>query len=68
MPVKIQSIAHDTIADEIGTKPEDIVLSINGHAINDELDYMFYQSEGQITLKIKRGERTFTHFFEKGID
>ncbi|HHI88268.1 MAG TPA: DUF512 domain-containing protein, partial [Candidatus Cloacimonetes bacterium] len=43
-------------------------LSINGHAINDELDYMFYQSEGQITLKIKRGERTFTHFFEKGID
>lgn len=68
MPVKIQSIQTGTLAEDIGIQPEDILLSINGHAINDELDYMFYQSEGQITLKIKRGERTFTHFFEKGID
>lgn len=68
MPVKIQSVTTDTIADEIGIKSEDILLSINGHAINDELDYIFYQADEQITLKIKRGERTFTHFFEKDID
>ena len=68
MPVKIQSIQTGTLAEDIGIQPEDILLSINDHAIHDELDYMFYQSEGQITLKIKRGERTFTHFFEKGID
>ena len=68
MPVKIQSIQTGTLAENIGIQPEDILLSINDHAIHDELDYIFYQSEEQITLKIKRGERTFTHFFEKGID
>ncbi len=68
MPVKIQSIVPDTIADEIGIQSEDILLLINGHAIHDELDYIFYQSDEQITLQIKRGERTFTHFFEKDID
>jgi len=68
MPVKIQSIQTGTLAENIGIQPEDILLSINDHAIHDELDYIFYQSEEQITLKIKRGERTFTHFFEKDID
>ena len=68
MNVKVQYILPDTIADEIKIQPEDILLSINGHAIHDELDYIFYQSEEQITLKIKRGEKTFTHFFKKNID
>jgi len=68
MPVKIQSILPETIADEIGIQPEDILLSINGHAIHDELDYIFYQSDEQITLQIKSGETTFTNFFEKDID
>ncbi len=57
MNVKVQYILPDTIADEIKIQPEDILLSINGHAIHDELDYIFYQSEEQITLKIKRGEK-----------
>ena len=68
MPAKIQSITPDTIADEISIQPEDSLLSINGHNIHDELDYVFYQADEQITLKIKRGEKTFTHFFEKDID
>jgi len=68
MPVKIQSITPDTIANEIGIMPKDVLLSINGHAIHDELDYIFYQADEKITVRIQRGETTFTHFFEKDID
>jgi len=68
MLVKIRSVTTDTIADEIGIQPEDSLLSINGHAIHDELDYIFYQADEKITVRIQRGEKTFTHFFEKDID
>ena len=68
MPVRIQSIASETIAEEIGIKPADILISINGHEIQDVLDYIFYQAEEKLTLRIQSGEHTFTHFFEKEID
>ncbi len=68
MPVKIQSIQPDTIAEEIELQPEDILISINGHEIHDVLDYIFFQTDEKLTIKIQRGEKTLTHFFEKDID
>ncbi len=68
MSVKILSIQPNTLAEEIGLQSEDILISINGHEIQDVLDYIFYQAEEKLTLRIQRGEHTFTHFFEKKID
>ena len=68
MPVKIQSIQTGTPAEDIGIQPEDILISINGHEIHDVLDYIFFQTDEKLTIKIQRGEKTLTHFFEKDID
>jgi len=68
MPVRIQSIVSETIAEEIVIQPEDILISINGHEIQDVLDYIFYQADEKLTVRIQRGGHTFTHFFEKEID
>jgi putative radical SAM enzyme (TIGR03279 family) len=68
MPVRIQSIASETIAEEIGIQPEDNLISINGHEIQDVLDYIFYQADEKLTVRIQRGGHTFTHFFEKETD
>ena len=68
MPVRIQSIASETIAEEIGIQTEDILISINGHEIQDVLDYIFYQADEKLTVRIQRGKQILTHFFEKEID
>lgn len=68
MPIRIQSIVSESIAEEIGIQTEDILLSINGNIIHDVLDYIFFQADEKLTVRIQRGEKTLTHFFEKDID
>ncbi|MBN2016708.1 MAG: DUF512 domain-containing protein [Candidatus Cloacimonetes bacterium] len=68
MPVKIQAIQPDSIAEELGILPEDTLVSINGHEIQDELDYLFYQADEKISLVVTDQEKTVTHIFGKDID
>ncbi len=54
MPLKIKSVNNQTISNNIGIQPNDIIISINNHNINDIIDYKFYQSDENLRIKIQR--------------
>jgi putative radical SAM enzyme (TIGR03279 family) len=51
--MKIKSIEIGSIVCRHAIFPEDELLEINGHPINDVIDYKFYSSESILTLKLK---------------
>ena len=60
MAVVIAAVAPHSPAAKKRIKAGDTLLSINGHAIDDVLDYRFYLTEPRLTLEImtSRGLRT----------
>jgi len=68
MPVKIKKVLKHSLAEEMNIQTGDILLEINDHSINDNLDYIFYQTEEELKLIILRGIQKFTHFIEKKLD
>lgn len=58
MQAIINQVPEGTFAEEIGLKKGDIVLSMNGHPVNDIIDYMYYSRDDVINLKIRRGTRS----------
>ena len=63
--VRISEIVPNSIAFELGIEREDVLVSVNGFEINDVLDYRFYLTEENITLKIKRGNDVLEFDIEK---
>jgi len=58
--VKIVAVEPQSIAEEVGISPGDELLEINGQRIRDDIDYRFYQGDGNITLKVAhQGEVVF---------
>lgn len=53
--VKITGVLPHSRADRHGIKAGDILLEINGFAINDVLDYRFRLAEDVVVLKLHRG-------------
>jgi len=53
MPVKIISILPESLAAENGLKESDVIISINGHPINDFLDLQFYSADEFLSIKYK---------------
>jgi putative radical SAM enzyme (TIGR03279 family) len=51
--MKIKFIRNGSIASFHPIFPEDELLEINGHPINDVIDYKFYSSEPILTLKLR---------------
>jgi len=55
--VIVEEIKEKTLAERIGLKKGDLLLSINGKKIRDAIDLLFYGSEPFLCIKIKRGDR-----------
>jgi putative radical SAM enzyme (TIGR03279 family) len=54
----IAAITPNSIAARLGWQPGDRLLSLNGHALRDVLDYRFYQAEEQVqAVLLRHGER-----------
>ncbi len=49
---RIAMVEEHSLGEHVGIKPGDRVISVNGHALRDELDYRFYISEEDVTIVI----------------
>lgn len=52
MSVLINGVAKKSIADKKGIRAGDVLISVNGHEINDVLDYSFYVKEEKLVLAL----------------
>lgn len=50
----VSGVVTDSIADETGIEAGDIIVSVNGHPIEDELDFRFYAACEYLELLIKK--------------
>lgn len=64
--VTIQSVEHGTLAMRAGIQAGDILISINGNAIADVLDYRFHLVNQTLSLLIHRGPDLLTVEIRKG--
>ena len=52
--LEIARVAPGGIADGLGLQPGDRIISINGEAIGDVIDYRFHVADERITLTMKK--------------
>ncbi len=64
--VEITAVIPHSRAEKAGILSGDILMSINGHAITDVLDYRFYLADRHVTLELRRGEADFDVSIDKG--
>ncbi|MBR4256764.1 MAG: DUF512 domain-containing protein [Clostridia bacterium] len=63
--VTVVNVVPGSAADRAGVKKGDILLDIDGHNINDVLDYRFYMTEQRIKMLIHRGPDLLTVTVDK---
>ncbi len=57
--VEVTSVENGSPASRAGILPGDYIISIDGHEINDVLDYRYYLTPRAVTFKIHRGPELF---------
>ena len=66
--MKIVSIQPFSAASSLKIKTGDILKQINGHSINDVIDYQFYSAEEVLTLSLEQDGVEYSVEVQKGID
>lgn len=61
--VELGSIAHD-----LGWEPGDEIVSINGHALHDIIDFRYYCADEFLDVVVKHGDLTVEFEIEKDYD
>ena len=64
--VEITEVHGHSRAEKAGVRAGDILLSINGKAIADVLDYRFYLADSHIILTLRRDSNDFAVTIDKG--
>ena len=64
--VRIKSVEENSYAHKAGIKPLDTLVAINGHEIQDVLDYRFYLAEKRISLELVNADGKYTKRIKKG--
>ena len=54
MPQRIFSVDPESPGDRAGLRPGDTLLTINGHAILDVLDYRYHSEAARLRLEVER--------------
>lgn len=61
----ISLVERDSIAEEMGLRPGDAIVAINGRRVMDRLDYQFRITEPLVEISVRRDEQTVTFRLEK---
>ncbi len=61
----VESIAPESIAEELGILPGDCIIAINGHRLRDVIDYQFYGSEESLVIATSRGGQEIVYKLER---
>lgn len=61
----IDRVEPDSIAYELGWRPGDEIVSINGHSLADLIDYRFYTSDEHLWVVVRGGDVTVEFEIEK---
>ncbi len=64
----IVAVSPGSLAERVGLRPGDELLSINGHRLRDVIDVQFYSAEERLTLQARRGEQEFAAEAERRYD
>ncbi len=62
--MKITRVLPGSIAAELDIRPGDELTAVNGHAVEDVIDYRFYLQDDDLELEIRRGEETTVYEIE----
>lgn len=52
--VKVNDVRIGSIADEVGIKPGDIIININGQVISDYIDYSYLTADDYFSIMVKK--------------
>lgn len=63
--MKITLVEPESIAEEIGLRPGDDLIEVNGRRILDSIDYRFHEHDEEITLKVSRNNEVMLYDIEK---
>ncbi len=66
---RVSGVQPGSSAQAAGLRAGDVVVSINGHALRDVIDYRFYGADEELDLTIQRGaDVSFGMHIERGYD
>ncbi|MDD2361544.1 MAG: DUF512 domain-containing protein [Oscillospiraceae bacterium] len=68
MGVLISGVEPNSAAAHLGILPGDMLMKINGHDIEDVLDYQFYMTEAELTMSLVRYGKAFSRRLTKQPD
>ncbi len=57
-PGLIANVADGSLADEIGLRPGDRVVAVDGRPVIDFIDFQFHAQSESVTIEVARGEHT----------
>jgi len=63
--LNIIKVTKGSIAEELGIQPDDKLLKVNDHPVNDQIDFRFHSAEEKIELLLQRGTEQFQYEIEK---
>jgi putative radical SAM enzyme (TIGR03279 family) len=56
----VSTVEPDTLAEQMGLRPGDVVVAVNGYPLRDVIDFRFYTAEEEIDLLVRRDGRELT--------
>lgn len=67
-PGLIASVSAGSLAERLGLRPSDQVVSINGHCLRDVVDVRFYGADDHLALRVSRNGSTLAFETERRYD
>jgi putative radical SAM enzyme (TIGR03279 family) len=68
IPALIHGVTPGGLADELGIRPGDRLVTVNGHRLRDVIDFAFYSDVEDVTLEVLQSDELVIFEVERGLD